>query len=90
MHEIYLEGNRITTKEKMAAYTREIFSLPETFGGNLDALNDCLSEVTEETAICLTKENLLEICGNSYAYRTLLVLSQAAAENPHLSLRIMP
>lgn len=89
MDGIYLDGNRITTKEAMAAYMREIFPLPEYFGGNLDALTDCLSEITEDTEIRLTRESLSAICQNTYAYRTLTVLSQAAAENPHLTLKIV-
>ena len=86
MERIYLNAEEISTKEKMAGYMKEAFRFPDYFGGNLDALNDLLSEVHEDTQICLTRSNLEKICGNSYAYRTLTVLGAAAAENPHLAI----
>ena len=86
MERIYLNAEEISTKEKMAGYMKEAFRFPDYFGGNLDALNDLLSEVYEDTQICLTRSNLEKICGNSYAYRTLTVLGAAAAENPHLAI----
>lgn len=86
MERIYLNAEEISTKEKMAGYMKEAFRFPDYFGGNLDALNDLLSEVHEDTEICLTRSNLEKICGNSYAYRTLTVLGAAAAENPHLAI----
>ena len=45
---IRLDGSRITNRKDMAVYMKEIFSFPETFGGNLDALHDCLSEVNAD------------------------------------------
>ena len=90
MERIYLNAGEISTKEKMAEYMKDAFCFPDYFGGNLDALSDLLSEVHEETQICLTRSNLERICGNSYAYRTLTVLGAAAAENPHLNLLFVP
>ena len=48
---IRLDGSRITNRKDMAVYMKEIFSFPETFGGNLDALHDVLAECANGTEI---------------------------------------
>jgi RNAse (barnase) inhibitor barstar len=84
---IILDGNRILDRESMAIYMKEVFDLPSHFGKNLDALNDVLSEVQEDTDIVLTRRNVDEICKGKYAYKVLMVLGRAADENPHLKIR---
>ncbi len=87
---VFLNADEIASKEKMAVYMKTLFDFPDYFGGNLDALNDMLSEISRDTEICLTRDNLTKICDNSYAYRTLIVLSAGAEQNPHLKIRILP
>jgi ribonuclease inhibitor len=82
--EIVLDAGKIMNKVSMGAYMREVLPLPEYFGNNLDALHDVLSEVEEDTVFYLTEENVRRICSSTYAYRVLLVISDAAEENPHL------
>lgn len=84
---IILDGTRILDRESMALYMKELFPLPDHFGRNLDALNDVLSEVTEDVEIILTRENVDRICQGKYAYKVLMVLGRAADENPHLKIR---
>ena len=84
MREIELDANRILSKPDMGEYMSEIFSFPEYFGKNLDALYDLLSEVDEDTDIILTRQTVRQICASRYAYKVLLTLSDAAEENPHL------
>lgn len=54
---------------------------------NLDALNDSLSEVDEDTYVILTPDSIMKICKEEYAYRVLLVLGNAAQANPYLHIR---
>ena len=86
-HEIVLDGRKLSERRSAHAWLQKEFAFPEYYGANLDALNDCLSEVSQDTEIVLTKENLDEICRSSYAYQILLVMSKAAEENPHLQIR---
>ena len=84
---IVLNAERILDRESMAVYMKEQFDLPEHFGRNLDALNDVLSEVKEDTEVILTRDNVDKICKNQYAYKVLMVLGRAADENPRIKLR---
>jgi RNAse (barnase) inhibitor barstar len=84
---VILDANRILDRESMAIYMKETFDFPAHFGKNLDALNDMLSEVSEDTVFVLTRKNVDQICKEKYAYKVLMVLGRAADENPHLRIR---
>jgi RNAse (barnase) inhibitor barstar len=84
MREIILDADRLLNKGDMGEYMSEVFPFPEYFGKNLSALRDLLSEVNEDTDIILTRDNVRQICASRYAYKVMLVLSDAAEENPHL------
>jgi len=86
MNKIYLDADRLNSRESVETYMKECFELPDWYSGGLDSLSDCLSEVTADTEIMLTQNNLQQICGNAYAYKTLRVLGDAA-ENPHIRIR---
>ena len=81
---IRLDADRLTNREDMSDYMQKVFSFPEYFGRNLDALNDCLEEVDEEYNIVLDRECIRKICSDPYAYKVLLVMGRAAENNPNL------
>ena len=69
---IILDGKRMTSKEEAHAYLKEAFGFPDYYGGILDALHDCLTEMgemevefqnTDEMKAALGKygENLLRV-----------------------------
>ena len=69
---IVLDGKRMTSKEEAHAYLKEAFGFPDYYGKNLDALHDCLTEMsqmevefrhTDEMKAALGKygENLLRV-----------------------------
>lgn len=66
----------------------ELLDLPEYYGGNLDALADCLSEVHQPTCLVLENAQALEDHLGDYAQRFLRVLEQAARENPRFAYEI--
>ena len=86
---IRLDGNRITNRKDMAVYMKEIFSFPETFGGNLDALHDCLSEVNADTVIQLDEETLRTVCDEKYAWKVMRVLLDETEDNPHIRVKLL-
>lgn len=59
---------------------------PAYYGANLDALWDCLLEITEDTTIELTNIDTLKAALGSYTDKFLITLDQAAAVNEHLKL----
>ena len=84
MKEIKINAAKLMDKTSMAEYTKKIFSFPSYYGGNLDALRDSMLEIDEETDIILDNEAVSMICANDYAYRVLMVMSNAAEENPNI------
>ena len=86
---IRLDGNRITNRKDMAVYMKEIFSFPETFGGNLDALHDCLSEVNVDTVLLLDEETLRTVCDEKYAWKVMRVLLDETEDNPHIRVKLL-
>ena len=57
---VILDAKKMLEKEKMHEYFAKKFDLPEYYGRNLDALFDCLCEISEPTLIKLKNEDALQ------------------------------
>ena len=77
---VILDASRMENREDTFVYLKEQFQLPEYFGNNLDALYDSLTDLDGETELAIVNAWAL----GSYAHALRRVLSDAAAENPHL------
>ena len=75
MKTVFLSGTRLTHPA-----LAEAFHFPAWYGGNLDALHDCLTEIGEDTAIVITDMGEADEVGR----RILSVITDSAGENPHL------
>ena len=72
---IVLDGKRMTDRQGMHAELKEKLSLPEYYGENLDALNDCLGERTgRELVVIDYSGEFLEDC-EDYALGMLRVFA---------------
>ena len=79
-----LDGDAISTREELhAALAREL-ALPDWYGGNLDALYDCLTDLGEETVLRVVPREALEETLGPTARGLMRVLADAEAENPWL------
>ena len=83
-----IDGNTVTSMEEVHKTLAQQLEFPEWYGGNLDALHDCLTDLHEETDLSMIHpEALLEKLGPAYG-RLCRVLSDAADENPYLKLHL--
>ena len=83
-----IEGAAVSSMDRLHRLLAEQLDFPAWYGGNLDALYDCLTDLTEETSIILLhSQALTETLGTSYG-RFCRVLTDAAAENPNLHIQI--
>ena len=57
----------------------EVFSFPDYYGKNLDALHDCLTEIARDTAVIVQNADRADP-------RFLAVMRDSAGENHHLKL----
>ena len=88
MKQVIINGVTVTSMADIHRILAEELAFPEWYGGNLDALHDCLTEVHEETAIAILQpESLLETLGSGYA-RLCRVLTDSAEENPYLTIQL--
>ena len=82
MQSMTLDGSTLGEKTVLLPLLARELSFPSWYGGNLDALFDCLTDVTKEVAITL--RNLDDL--TPYARQVVKVLQAAAKENPHIHL----
>ena len=75
------EGSRETLHQTLAAGLR----LPDWYGANLDALHDCLTDITEPTELVIRKSGALKAALGDYAAALERVLADCAAENEGFS-----
>lgn len=63
---------------------------PDYYGGNLDALFDCLTECREDRELILNNWHNLEYALKDYSGKALYVFHCACQENPHLTVTMHP
>ena len=84
MEEIIIDCTKIHTKEDLHRIFQETLSFPEWYGSNLDALYDCLTEISGKVRLLNweTAENRL----GSYGKKAKKVIAAAALHNTELDL----
>ena len=88
MKDVIIYGASVSSMADIHRLLAEELSFPEWYGGTLDALHDCLTEVDQETHISILQpEALLETLGTGYA-RLCRVLADSVEENPYLTLHM--
>ena len=80
MEIIILDGRDMPDRNKAYEYLDQVIRFPEYFGKNLDALNDCLSELGKNVIIILTNGDAMRESLGKYADKMIRVFSQAAEE----------
>ncbi|MBR6177045.1 MAG: barstar family protein [Bacteroidales bacterium] len=79
MKKIYLDFENFSGKEEIHKYLAEKFEFPDYYGGNLDALYDCLYEITTPTAV-----NIVNVA-DEYSEKIKNVIAAAEEENDNLA-----
>lgn len=90
MRKVTIDGKQVFhTCEIHELLAREL-SFPDYYGGNLDALFDCLTDPMEETEIVVLHPETLKDSLVSHYGRLMKVFARAEEENPRLHVRIVP
>ena len=82
MKVIELKGSDVLEREQLHKTLQEALQLPEWYGGNLDALYDCLACVQEDTQLVL-----IGWPDEGYAAKVRRVILDAVWENEHLMMK---
>lgn len=83
MKRVELIASQLTDKEVLHDVLAEELQLPEWYGRNLDALHDCLTELTDVELV------LVGWPDEGYLARVRRVIVDAVFENDHLELKIV-
>lgn len=81
-----IDGSAIETREALHDALRAQLALPDYYGGTLDALYDCLTDVREDTELRVLHAAALEERLGLYVGVMRRMLTDACEENPRLRL----
>ena len=81
MNNINLKLNKFSEKNEIHNYLKKKMKFPDYYGGNLDALYDCLTDISADTAIDIRYD-----VENDLQKAVLEVFSNAVAANTHLAI----
>lgn len=81
---LHLDAAVLEDRARLHALLARELAFPAWYGGTLDALYDCLTDVTEDVTLTLDSAAL-----DPYGQKVCKVLRTAAAENPHIQLQLM-
>lgn len=79
-----IDGAAIRSRDELHDALARQLALPAWYGRNLDALFDCLTEMSEDCEIVLRGPEELFAALGVYADVLQAVLRDASTENPHL------
>jgi ribonuclease inhibitor len=77
MEFIIIDGKRMTTVEETHRYLERTLRLPPYYGHNLDALYDCLGDLSQNVIIILINGDLLDANLGDYAAKLRKVFLDA-------------
>lgn len=86
MEEKIIDCARIHSREDLHAVFREALTFPEWYGNNLDALYDCLTEISGK--VRLLDWETAEVRLGDYGKKAKKVIAAAALRNTDLDLYI--
>ena len=80
-----IEGAAVGSMDRLHRLLAEQLDFPDWYGGNLDALHDCLTEINQPTELVIRGSDTLETALGSYAAAFRRVLADSAAQNDALT-----
>jgi len=81
MRIVTLDCTTITSRRELHRALAQTLRFPDWYGGNLDALFDCLTDLETPTALTLTGWHTLEEVLEEYGRKVLQTMQEAAEEN---------
>ncbi len=89
MTDCTIYGHEIQNEAMLHDALAKTLRLPAWYGRNLDALHDCLTDLTEATTLTIYGWDALSAALGARAERVKRALEDAAAENPAFSVRLL-
>ena len=74
----------VASREEFHRRVRDAFGLPQYYGNNLDALHDCLTDISEKTVVIIKGSDEAEDSVKAYVERFLMMCTDVAEENENI------
>ncbi len=87
MKELIIDGREEISRAELHEKIAAALDFPEWYGKNLDALYDCLTDMSEETVIEISDFEALTECHGKYALRLARVILEACEGNEKLHIK---
>ena len=81
MNNITLKLDKFSKKEELHSYLKKKMKFPDYYGENLDALFDCLTDISTDTAVDIKYD-----ADNELQRAVLAVFSDAVSQNTNLAI----
>jgi ribonuclease inhibitor len=81
---IFIDGRQYASAKELHLALKMLFSLPEHYGCNADALYDCLTDIDEYTCIGFFGTGETDSEAGRYLQRLKRVMLDAESENPRI------
>ena len=81
MNNITLKLDKFSKKEELHSYLKKKMKFPDYYGENRDALFDCLTDISTDTAVDIKYD-----ADNELQRAVLAVFSDAVSQNTHLAI----
>ena len=81
MNNITLKLDKFSKKEELHSYLKKKMKFPDYYGENLDALFDCFTDISTDTAVDIKYD-----VDNELQRAVLAVFSDAVSQNTHLAI----
>ena len=78
---VFLQAEELTDAAAAQQYLEQAFSFPSWYGRNLDALHDCLADISENTEIVIEGAMQMDREKGSYLDQIIRVMDDSADEN---------
>ena len=85
MKDITIDCRGFVPRSDLHRAFADALAFPDHYGNNLDALHDCLTDISEDTRIHLTNWAAAEETLGSYARSAKRAILSAATENKNLA-----
>lgn len=90
MKKITIDCKPLSTPAAVHQALAQALSFPDYYGHNLDALYDCLTDISKQTELTLTNFHALHYAVGDWCGKLLYVFREACEENPHLTVMMTP
>lgn len=76
-----LDGNKMTERQSAYDHIQNTLLFPDYFGRNLDALEDCLSELGRDNIIIITNADAIRDSLGEYGNRMLEIFKENSRDS---------